>query len=505
MVGHLFEVAQEELADRVEASPSIHKEYTTKPWPRLNQGRPMGGHAEVDFGALQEIRPGGRDEQLAANLYGLETPVGQLRGPLHREPLAGLQVRPLRVLPLQKPPEPLRGALGGLQADRLPQHGVHAAQPADPVAGWRALGSGCKCRQIQDSAMASRNLLLVLAALAHLSLAEAPVGALQVWRNCGIVPSATKRWPWDGVDLGRRRRWAGNGNETALDDADDPTNPAEPTDTTTTTTTTTTIKIGENETEVNITTVEGSSRIAGGATTNKLTFPAFVAVQTITSPTVVGNCGGALITDQHVITAAHCVGELLPARVISTDLGPPPRSAPTFQVAKFCVSPIWMQQMRSNPKLHGLVIPHDFAILKLARRVALSPTLQPACLPERDWFRPHQARLWMCGLGQTDQGQARRLQFAEVSRVADCGNRYQACTYLSSPLGGSGEACPGDSGSPQFVVNNQRRLTVISVHSGGLNSCERTWKPTIIHQNTAFHLYNYIADGHFMKLFYRCR
>merc|ERR1719295_2234643 len=102
--------------------------------------------------------------------------------------------------------------------------------------------------------------------------------------------------------------------------------------------------------------MRGSSRIIGGKDVMNGEFPWQVALLDGTTPSD-QYCGGTLVSDRHVVTAAHCVVE------VDGDFKPRVLIGDT-----------------------NLAIDNDIAVLTLSRPLNLYayPNIKPACLPKTE-------------------------------------------------------------------------------------------------------------------------
>lgn len=192
-------------------------------------------------------------------------------------------------------------------------------------------------------------------------------------------------------------------------------------------------------------------------------------------------CGGALITNSHVVTAAHCVegrddlttirlGDLILDR---TD----DREHKDIRIAERII----------HEEFNGRTYANDIAILKLAESVEFNATtaIRPVCLPTSDvWvnnslagFRPHVAG-W--GSIAYNNKSSDHLLEAGVKVVPqpECAagySRFKQVSIDESTLCAGDDdkdACQGDSGGPLTNVDIQGMETLIGVVSFGFRCAE---------------------------------
>jgi secreted trypsin-like serine protease len=196
-------------------------------------------------------------------------------------------------------------------------------------------------------------------------------------------------------------------------------------------------------------------------------------------------CGGALVTADKVVTAAHCVDFL--------------RAAPTFLSATFGradlskkdgetvqVRSIWVQPGFRETEFKGETVEHhDVAVLTLSR-----PVINRLPLPiDRSTTHLPGAPTQILGWGTTSQLDLfnTRLRQANISLVTDarCADAYgSAFDRRDMICAGSthGDTCQFDSGGP-LVVNG--RLTGLTSWAYG---CARAGYPGVYTRLAPFNL-----------------
>lgn len=234
---------------------------------------------------------------------------------------------------------------------------------------------------------------------------------------------------------------------------------------------------------------EPSSRIVGGQVASKGEFPWMA--------TLIGAgaqnryrgfyCGGSLIAPRKVLTAAHCVTvtgndepQDLDVVIGSSNLSR--REGRRFDVRAITVSPRWTSDFI---KLRGIELPHDIAILHLARASRVKPLQIIGRSQFSLWEEGANLRVIGFGLRSTRARSASRLlRVAEQPRISDarCEERYRRNFVPDSMLcaGTPGQgSCNGDSGGPLIAGGGSVAPRLVGIVSYGGRTCAGRGSPTV--------------------------
>ncbi|XP_004523132.1 melanization protease 1 [Ceratitis capitata] len=212
--------------------------------------------------------------------------------------------------------------------------------------------------------------------------------------------------------------------------------------------------------------VADGQRVSHGKDVDLNEFP-WMALLIYDTPQDRFKCGGSLITDNFVLTAAHCMVGVA-EKVIAVRLGEHDLSEQedcvNLNSRRICSPPVEdidVEKTIPHPDFNNARKTNDVALVKLNRSVKFQKHIKPICLPiiPEAAEIPRDRRFFIAGWGGTENGRTSNiLQKALVPHKTreQCQAIFRRTQINENHLcaGGDGliDTCKGDSGGPLFYL-----------------------------------------------------
>ncbi|KAK9511212.1 hypothetical protein O3M35_005815 [Rhynocoris fuscipes] len=213
-------------------------------------------------------------------------------------------------------------------------------------------------------------------------------------------------------------------------------------------------------------------RIIGGEEAGLHEFPLIAAL--VTPKFMISFCGGTILTEYHVLSAAHCFGPMK-GRPIAVSVGE--HDLDKKDETSF-TQVIPVAKVIEHEEYSRLAHHNDIALVILENAIKFNKQVGPACLPYGQWDLVGK-KVTVAGWGRTSaEGSGSNVLLKvdlDVVKFDYCLKSYsflktnpirQICTHTDKK-----DSCKGDSGGPLLYLNPEtNRYTVVGIVSFG-KSC----------------------------------
>uniref|UniRef100_A0AB38ZE83 Venom S1 protease 22 n=1 Tax=Ectomocoris sp. TaxID=3104572 RepID=A0AB38ZE83_9HEMI len=212
-------------------------------------------------------------------------------------------------------------------------------------------------------------------------------------------------------------------------------------------------------------------RIVGGTTTGEFEYPMMAGV--VYRDTNILFCGATIITQRHVVTAAHCSTAFVDKpHQIGIHVG-----HHNYQKVKSKSKLKDVEKVIVHEKFDAKTVKYDIALFKLKEKLSIDLKIGPACLPtSRQQMVGKIVKVLGWGLTKNKGKQSDILLKADIeirpweyctytNIYMEVFDKHQICTFTSNK-----DSCSGDSGGPLLWLDPEtNRYTLVATTSYGSN------------------------------------
>ncbi|XP_028167163.1 trypsin, alkaline C-like [Ostrinia furnacalis] len=208
-----------------------------------------------------------------------------------------------------------------------------------------------------------------------------------------------------------------------------------------------------------------SERIIGGSLTTIEEYPEMVALLRVWGNYYAQYCGGSILNNRAILTAAHCLELPIPAgRRVRVGSSYQSSNGTVYSIERIIIHPGYANNWPAEPD-------NDLSILWLTDIIPVTPTSRPALIAGPNYNLADNEPVWAIGWGWTEYGnftshseQLRHVQVYTVNQEI-CRQRFANRVVNGVPMPytitdnmlcsgildvGGRDQCYGDSGGPVF-------------------------------------------------------
>ncbi|KAI5651529.1 trypsin domain-containing protein [Phthorimaea operculella] len=212
-------------------------------------------------------------------------------------------------------------------------------------------------------------------------------------------------------------------------------------------------------------------RVIGGTETTIELYPyAAVMIFEFFPDVFMQNCGGAILNEKSILSAAHCYSEKPSANNWRVRVGS------SFASSGGQVHTV--ERLINHPQYNAATFDHDIAVVHLATFIAFNSVVQQAVIAGPNYVLNNNDPVWGIGWGSTGMGTSEQLKHVQQRVVSNqaCQSSYPTISITATMLCVSTNVnnqglCVGDSGGPNIHGNTVVGVTAFTPYpcaQGGL-------------------------------------